>query len=257
LPEEDPMKKFASIAAVVVAISSLTACTAEPVEPSGTSSSKIIGGADAPGHPSVGLVRSVVSVAIDGTPMSVGGCTATLIAPSVMVTAAHCAGAHLWTEVSFDQAPSIFAPHGAEGWTSATMMVHPAYDGDTSHGHDIAVVLLVGQAGRPVSPLGGMPGVGATVTAVGYGMGVFGHDGTASNVRRSIDIPLLSVGVHEVIAGTEGRSTCHGDSGGPIFANGALVGTTSYGDDVDCHGSAHFMRIDDNVDFLRRFVPSL
>jgi secreted trypsin-like serine protease len=251
------MKHFSIIAALVATISSVTACAVEPTEASGTSSSKIIGGADDPGHPSVGLVRSVVSLALDGSPAAVGGCTATLIAPSVMVTAAHCKMASLWTEVSFDPAPNVFAPYGGEGWVGASIMVHPAYDGDTSHGHDVAVVLLTGQAGRPVSPLGRTPAVGTTVTAVGYGMGVFGHDGAASNVRRTIDIPLLAVSAHEFVAGTEGRSTCHGDSGGPIFAGGALVGTTSYGDSVDCHGSAHFMRIDDNVDFLRRFVPSL
>lgn len=251
------MKKIVSMA-TIASLFTLAACTAQNVEPSGSSSSKIIGGGTDSAHGSVGLLRSVVQLAFDGTPYQVGGCTATLIGPRAMVTAAHCAtDPRLWNEVSFDVAPNIFAPHGAAGWISAALIVHPQYDGDTSHGHDVAVVLLNAAPERPVVPLAGTPPAGTTVTAVGYGMNVFGSDGAGSNQRRAVDISILGVAQHELTAGSEGQSTCHGDSGGPILAGGALVGTTSYGDSEDCHGSAHYMRIDDNIDFLRTYVPSL
>ncbi|MEA2750979.1 MAG: hypothetical protein QOI41_5122 [Myxococcales bacterium] len=252
------MKKLVSIATVVVSLFSLAACTAENVEPSGSSASKIIGGSSDPGHPSVGLLRSVIQVGFDGTPALVGGCTATLIGPTAMVTAAHCAtDPRLWNEVSFDVAPDQFAVHGAPGWISAGLIVHPQYDGDTSHGHDVAVVVLTERPERPLVPLAAPPPVGTVVTAVGYGMNVFGSGGAGSGQRRTVDISILGIAEHELVAGRDGQGTCHGDSGGPLLAGGALVGTTSYGDSVDCHSSAHFMRVDDNIDFLRRFVPSL
>ena len=252
------MKKFVCIAAVVSMFGSLAGCAAEPAEPTGSSTSSIIGGVSDPGHPSVGLLRSVVQITPDGQPYAVAGCTATLIAPSVMVTAAHCvAGRHYWDEVSFEQAPDPFAPHGAPGWIPAALMASPDYDGDTSHGHDIAVVLLGARPDRPLSPVAAPPPVGSILTAVGYGMNVYGSDGTGAGERRTVDIPLVSVGPREMIAGREGQGTCHGDSGGPLFAGDVIVGITSYGDTVDCNGADHFMRVDDNLAFLRRFVPTL
>lgn len=251
------MNKLVSIATVAVSLFSLAACTAENVEPSGSSASKIIGGSSDSAHPSVGFLRSVMQVGYDGRPYSVGGCTATLIGPTAMLTAAHCAtDPRLWTEVSFDPVPDQFAAHGAPGWISAALIVHPQYDGDTSHGHDVAVVLLSARPERPVVALAAAPPVGSTVTAVGYGMSVFGSDGAGAGERRAVDIPILGIADRELVGGIDGQATCHGDSGGPILANGALVGTTSYGDSVDCHGSTHFMRVDDNIDFVRRFVPS-
>jgi secreted trypsin-like serine protease len=252
------MYKLATIAALALTAAALGGCTAEPVEASGSTESKIIGGAADSAHPSVAFLRSVTQIAQDGSPAALGGCTATLIAPAVMITAAHCTtDPRLWNEVSFDQVPNIFAPHGAEGWIGAALVASPLYDGDTSHGHDVAVVLLAGRPQRPLVPLASPPPVGSNLIAVGYGMNVFGSDATGSGERRAVSLPLLSLSEHELVAGRDGQSTCHGDSGGPLFAGDALVGITSYGDSVDCHNSGHFMRVDDNVAFLRSYVPSL
>jgi hypothetical protein len=163
----------------------------------------------------------------------------------------------MWTDVSFDAVPDMGAGHGAPGWIDAGIIAHPQYDGDPSHGHDIAVVLLAARPQRPLVPLAAPPPVGSTVTAVGYGMSVHGNDGSGVGQRRAVDMPLLGIGAHELVAGRDGQGTCHGDSGGPLFAGGALVGTTSYGDTVDCHDSNHFMRVDDNLAFLRLYSPSL
>ncbi|MDB4938703.1 MAG: pterin-4-alpha-carbinolamine dehydratase [Labilithrix sp.] len=253
------MNKLATIVSLALAAVTIPACAAESAdEPSGSTSSEIIGGAADYAHPSVAYLRSVVQTDIRGNATSVAGCTATLIAPSVMVTAAHCTtGSRLWNEVNFDPKPNVFAPFGSQGWIPAALVAHPLYDGDSTHGHDVAVVLLRGDVQWPLVRLGAPPPVGSTLTAVGYGMVVFGNDGTGSGERRAVSVPLLSLAPHEMTAGRDGQSTCHGDSGGPLFAGETLIGITSYGDTVDCHDSAHFMRADDNIDFLRRYVPSL
>lgn len=254
------MKKLVSIAGLLGSFALLAGCAADSAdldEPSSSSGSKIIGGSTDPGHPSVGLVRSVVQMGLNGAPSAVGGCTGTLIAPRVMATAAHCTqGARLWVDVSFETAPDQFAPMGAPGWIGAGMIAHPQYDGDPTHGHDVAVVLLQASPQRPVVPLAAPPPVGSFVTAVGYGMNVHGNNGAGSGVKRTVDIPLLGIGAHELVAGRDGQGTCHGDSGGPLFAGNALVGLTSYGDTVDCHDANHFMRADDNLAFLRLYAPS-
>jgi secreted trypsin-like serine protease len=252
------MNKLVSMAAVALATSSLAACTAAPAEESGSTESKIIGGGDDATHTSVAFLRSVRQVGLNGAPVAVGGCTATLIAPRVMITAAHCtAEPGMWNDVSFDQAPDMFAPHGAAGWISAALVTSPLYDGDTSHGHDVGLVLLGELPQRATVGLGAPPPVASTVTAVGYGMNTFGSDGAGSGRRRVAAFPLLGIGEHVLAAGVDGLGTCHGDSGGPLLVDGVIVGITSYGDTVDCHNTDYFTRVDDNVAFLRTFVPSL
>jgi hypothetical protein len=87
-------------------------------------------------------------------------------------------------------------------------------------------------------------------------MNVFGQDGTGTGYKRTLTTAVSAVTAQDIQTGMEGASTCHGDSGGPVFDGaGALVATTSWGD-PDCHGSAHDMRVDDNLDFLNAFLSS-
>jgi V8-like Glu-specific endopeptidase len=214
----------------------------------GNSDTDIIGGSNDGGDPAVGLLRLLLPSG------QTGFCTATAIAPTVAISAAHCAVGIAY-DVSFLAQPNVNAALGGSGYIHAQLIPDPAYNGNPVDGHDVSVVLLTRSAPATVS-LGAAPAVGAPVRAVGYGMNVFGQDGTGLGVRRQVGVTVDSVSTHEIVIGFDGQTTCHGDSGGPIFdASGALVATDSYGD-PNCHSGSHDMRIDDSLDFIKQFLAS-
>jgi V8-like Glu-specific endopeptidase len=215
----------------------------------GNSNTNIIGGNDDAGDPAVGMLRLLL------TNGETGVCTATAIAPTLAVTAGHCAEGIAY-DISFEAQPNGRSSLGGDGYILVTQVIpDPAYDGNPVDGHDVSIVQLSTAAPATVA-LGAAPGVGASVRAVGYGMDVPGQDGTGVGVRRDINVTVDSVSTHEIVIGAAGQSTCHGDSGGPIFdASGALVATDSYGD-ANCNSGSHDMRIDDSLDFINQFLAS-
>lgn len=219
-----------------------------PVDP------QIIGGVADSGDPAVGMLRAIHTF-VGTNPTSYGGCTATMIASNVGITAAHCADG-VFYDISFSSNPERFGLIAQGEYVPAQVIVHPSYTGDPTVGHDVAIVFLGGFAPGTPKTRAATPDAGGVVRAVGYGMDQFGNDGTGSGIKRYVDMPVLGVADHEIVAGVDGVSTCHGDSGGPILVGDQIVGTVSYGDSVDCHGSGHYMRLDDNLDFIHRYVPN-
>ena len=222
----------------------------------GQNDGDILYGADDFGDPAVGMIRNVSAIQLNGAPASFSGCTATLIAPRLMLTAGHCAsGSSLWTDVTFDRAPSnLFAPAGSPGFISAYVLADPQYNGDGTQGHDVALVFL--SQAVAVAPIarGPVPAIGSVVTGVGFGANNF--DQTGFGKKRKSDFAITAITQHEVAAGNEGNNVCHGDSGGPILQNGVQVGVSSYVDTPDCHGGGHFMRPDDSLDFIHQYAPN-
>ena len=235
-------------------LTNLTACmVGDEGGGNGQSDGDILYGADDYGDPAVGILRAVKTIDIYGNPTGLGACTATLIAPQVMLTAGHCNMQGLWTDVSFERAPDLFAPV-ATSWITAAVISNPAYTGDATAGHDVSVVLLSEPVWLAPIRRGPVPAIGSTVTGVGYGANNFDQSGIGS--KRTGSFNVTAVAAHEVDAGQEGNNVCHGDSGGPILQNGVQVGVASYVDTSDCHGGGHFMRLDDNLDFIHTYVPS-
>jgi len=143
-------------------------------------------------HPGVGYVTAYA----DGVRYR---CTATLVAPTVLLSAAHCfEGADGKVGVRFDsvlaEQPPLPLPPAADleagyssaeleaaGWASGTAHLHPAYSGltDVRNWNDVSVVVLdrpvIGVKPAPLAGLGALdalPGKGVSGTlfrAVGYG----------------------------------------------------------------------------------------
>ncbi len=192
----------------------LLGCTAPP--PPQADTHAIVNGEPAPDDNAVGELRMWYMAE-----QLLSGCSATLIAPRVALTAAHCVIGHRYVVkyVTFSplRDPDVdrMARVYASSWTA-----DPLYDSETDVGkdHDFAVVRFANDVAAPIARLAsrgfGPDDVGAPVRFVGYGLddATFMKSGqrrqTTSMVESLSDLAFRSAPPHTV---------CHGDSGGPAF----------------------------------------
>jgi hypothetical protein len=196
--------------AATIAIATLTGLTMA------TPASATTGGeADGAGHPDVGLILFYDA---DGR----FRCSATLVSPTVIVTAAHCTDGTLGkTLVTFDsviaeQPPTPFpvaadpsvgytaAEITAAGFLSGTAYTHPAYSDftDMDNWNDVGVIVLDspiashGEAYPTIAPVGTLDAIAKSklsktlFTAVGYGTEVRKPE-TGPQKPQPMSYPLL------------------------------------------------------------------
>lgn len=244
----------------------LLAC--QPVAEAPTASSPrtavrpIVQGTDAPGDgAAVALIARRTRCA--GEP-PVLLCSGALIAPDVVLTAAHCLdvfgpeGPH---EVYLGE---VLLPHSEPAPRGrfarvARAVVHPDYDSRT-HAHDAALLRLA--APVDVAPFPLPDAAGATLTA-GASVRVVGYGDTKdvnapSGRRRQGTLMVTQVEPAAFRARPSPSMSCVGDSGGPVLlrdgAREVLVGLTASGD-VACRAEAFNVRVDALLDgFIRPFL---
>jgi V8-like Glu-specific endopeptidase len=208
------------------------------------------GTADGGAHPSVGGLVSPTQYS-DGTWIY---CSGTLIAPTVFLTAAHCAEGDR-VRVTFDT-----AYQKGDKVYKGTFHGDPAFNQRTSDPHDIAVVVL-DQAVTGITPAklpaaGSLSGLSKDqkFTSVGYGAyevtnGPGGHQYLYNDVRmvatgtlNSINKAWLRISMNP---STGNGGTCYGDSGGPNFLGdtNVIAATTITGDAV-CRSTNVDYRLD-------------
>jgi V8-like Glu-specific endopeptidase len=212
----------------------LVACA--PAAPdTGAAPAMILGGTDDAGDPAVAALT-----------LAGAGCSGALIAPTVILTAAHCAAPAVGLAAP---GTAAFGPGGAAGFTEtiAITAVWVARDWPTATA-DVALVRLAhAAAATPIAwQQAALPALtGAAVRVVGFGETAGGAPATAGTKRQveltvRVDGPLL-------IAGDAIHNTCQGDSGGPVLADlGAgerVIAVVSSGD-PGCTGDARFARLD-------------
>lgn len=187
-------------------------------------------------------------------------CTGVLVAPRLVLTAAHCVsdprlGGDL--EVLFGR--DVAAPD-ALVMDVAEAVIHPDYHGDGDEA-DLALLVLAGAASVAPVALGDQPVegmLGAGVRIVGFGL--TGPGGSETGTKRSGTSTVVDV-QERVFRSAPGPSlTCQGDSGGPVFAPAGgderLIGVASRGD-PGCASYGISVRVDRYLaDFIAPWIES-
>jgi hypothetical protein len=192
-------------------------------------------------------------------------CSGTLIAPTVVVTAAHCRAV---TRV-FLRGSDI--THLDEGDVIAVLKQH-------FHPTEDLSVLVLAEPATKVTPrhvAQGKEVKGRRVLLVGFGtvnfQGTIGY-----GKKRMVEVPIRSIRCTgrvaplnfgcrsgmELVAGHRGlmKDSCHGDSGGPAYVKAAsgeyyLLGATSrgmQGSTVECGDGGIYVRVDKCLDWIRQ-----
>lgn len=195
----------------------------------------IVGGA-VPAPDSIG--RSVVTI--------VGSrgnfCTGSLIAPSLVLTVAHCVqpGAdYKIVQYDADKKPQL--------QDVKTVAIHPGFRMDAMLAHratvDVALLRLDASAkGKMPAPLGGpqLPiTVGAKFTIAGVGVTVRGDGKSAGTIRSAALVATGKPGTLQIrlvdpatLGTREGLCACTGDSGSPVFEDqqggATIIGVVSW-----------------------------
>ncbi len=171
-----------------------------------------------------------------------GACSGTLIAPDVVLTAAHCIAPAANMRVYFGNSTNTFT---AQRNVSATH-VHPNWDPNFQQtrnlANDIALLRLASPAPSTITPIPYLPAAQAltqgevgtlSLEFVGFGLTETGSSGTKLRMNQILqnicegsswcNISIPNVGVTQVPPNTFGilintnGGICSGDSGGPAF----------------------------------------
>jgi hypothetical protein len=266
--------------AFIIAIGMVIAVAAAPV------AAVTNGELDGNDHPQVVLLV----MDVDGAPAT--RCSGTLLSPTVLLTAGHCASNHpgdpytgmrVFTESDVDNGNNTYPDAGGPNSVEAvSWAAHPLYDTGPYWLHDVGVVILKAPGFAP-GTYGVLPGVDqldsrktkrgknkTRFTSVGYGLQKSFPRKAAWKTKadrvRMVAHPRL-IQINGGIAGrislllsnnTNTGGTCFGDSGGPNFlgTSNVVAGITSFGMNGNCAGTGGVFRMDraDVRDWVMSFL---
>lgn len=213
---------------LAVGILALSSCNEES-PPLGSMSAPVFGGAI---DTSTEAVVALLDGPVDG-PHNI--CSAVVIGPRVLLTAAHCVD---------DPAKKYHVRLGSAVATStrsidaASVHVYPSYrepGEDQRAGYDLAVVLLAEDASVTPVALAREDAIaeGELVDVIGFGQRD-PIDLSSTGVRYRARVPVVTACDRLLGTGDETHGFCGGDSGGAVLRGGALVGVIGFGVRPQC-----------------------
>lgn len=207
----------------------------------------VVGGTpDGSAHPYVVLLRVHQSGGLQAL-----RCTGVVLAPTKVVTAAHCLENAVSVDVWTAAAPAATTPPDA---TSTTFAIEPGYAGlDVKTGvdtHDLAVITF---PALPVTSFPAVAPVGYTdafasksgFAVVGYGVQDLHPQVVAERIRLDAVSSLKKEkdGFNLRLSAKPGGA-CFGDSGGPVLDGSTVVAIVSFGQNQQCTSSYYAYRLD-------------
>lgn len=189
-----------------------------------------------------GTFKEVVRIRSNGA-----GCTATVVGPRVIATAAHCARTG---------AEATFEVDGTE--YTATITRSSLYPGKD---HDIALGVTTKQiTGVEYASIGGTATKGLGLTLLGYGCTQPGGSGGNDGVLRIGESAIVDFSDYDMVSKKPGGAAlCYGDSGGPAFVidNGKhlLLGINSKGNIQDTNYNTR-TDISESKSFVQGFAQN-
>ena len=249
------------------AIAALMGCGSPNTETSDTaetadSQNAIIGGTVHTGDPSI-----VALYAKEPDKMAGSLCTATVISPTVVLTAAHCVHPDLvGAKAEFNV---LTAPDLTDKTKPSPRLkvkeVHwdPMFSRATNlDGHDIAVAILESPTTLPPIPWNkdalATDLKGKNVRLVGYGLNDSVNQ-KGAGVKRQLSIKLNNFDDKFVKTGSliPWKGICQGDSGGPVLANiggkETVIGVNSFGI-ILCLAESNSTRVDTYRAFVEKYL---
>jgi len=235
------------------------------------------GDLDGDDHPAVVLVLMEVNF------KPAFRCSGTLISPTIVLTAGHCAGApgefssiRVFAETDVQHDPTYPFAGGPNTIEATAFAAHPAYTSAQFFLHDVGMIKLASPINLPASQYGTLPtvnsldgapvGVKTGFTSVGYGVQRINSAQVVSERVRMVANPWLIqkntgfTGPFSLLLSNNASSggTCFGDSGGPNFLGDSRVvaGVTSFGLNGSCGGTGGVFRLDraDVQAFINDFI---
>jgi len=242
-----------------------------------TAQARIIGGTEA--------VEGRYPYAVSLTRYGSLYCGGVVIAPDLILTAAHCAGYGTDVQIGRYDRGNILDTYESLG--NSKEYVHPSYVESSNLRHDKMIIQLAGQTTAPPVRLNfdsSVPATGAEVIVLGWGL-------TDGNNQQSQSSRLLQVLIETisndacsnskssllpldsyqgliysdmVCATGQGKDSCQGDSGGPLIISGndfsrdILVGVVSWGYGCAIPGfPGVYSRVSADQDWIRSTVCSV
>lgn len=235
------------------------------------------GSLDGSDHPAVVLV--VMDIA--GTPAF--RCSGTLLSPTVVLTAGHCAGEpgefsgmRVFTESDVQDGNNNYPIAGPNTIEAKAWHSHPQFTEALFYLHDVGVIQLKSPINLPANAYGRLPsanqldalhpGSSTGFTSVGYGVQRINPAQIVEDLFREVAKPWL-VQINTGFTGTGSLllsnnaatgGTCFGDSGGPNFlgASNVIAGVTSFALNNTCGGTGGVFRLDkqDVLDFVNTYL---